>query len=50
MPVGYRRAGGSDEGGVAEVFEGLVQGEPLGIEEETRLLAAGWTATATRAP
>jgi hypothetical protein len=46
----YTPAGGSDEAAVAEVFEGLVQGEPLGVEEETRLLAAGWSPTATRAP
>jgi hypothetical protein len=46
----YTPAGGSDEAAVAEVFDGLVQGEPLGIDEETRLLAAGWRTAAPPAP
>jgi hypothetical protein len=46
----YTPAGGSDEAAVAEVFEGLVQGEPLSIDEETRVLAAGWHTAAPRDP
>lgn len=46
----YTPAGGSDEAAVAEVYEGLIQGEPLGIEEEARLLAGGWRPTALTDP
>jgi hypothetical protein len=46
----YTPAGGSDEAAIAEVFEGLVQGEPLSIDEETRVLAAGWDTAAPRNP
>ncbi len=46
----YTTAGASDEAAVAEVFDGLAQGEPLSIEEETRVLAAGWRTAAAPAP
>jgi hypothetical protein len=45
----YTPAGASDEAAVARVYEDLVQGEPLGIEEETRLLA-DWRLRNPRAP
>lgn len=38
----YAPAGGSDEPAVAEVAEHLMQGDPLGAQEEARLLASGW--------
>jgi hypothetical protein len=46
----YTPAGGPDEAAVGEVYEGLVQGEPLSIDEETRVLAAGWRPTAPLDP
>jgi hypothetical protein len=46
----YTPAGGSDEAAVAEVFEGLAEGEPLSIEEESRAIATGWRTTAPPAP
>jgi hypothetical protein len=46
----YTPAGAADEAAVAEVFEGLIQGDPLSIEEETRVLAAGWRTMAPQAP
>jgi hypothetical protein len=46
----YTPAGGSDEAAVAEVYESLIQGEPLGIEEEARLLADGWRQSVSEDP
>jgi hypothetical protein len=42
----YVPAAGSDDPAVAEVFERLVQGEPLGAVQEAHLLAGGWTTVA----
>lgn len=41
----YTPAGGSDEPAVAEVAERLMQGDPLGAQEEAQLLASGWRTT-----
>jgi hypothetical protein len=41
----YTPAGQSDEPAVAEVVERLIQGDPLGTEEEARVLASGWQAS-----
>jgi hypothetical protein len=41
----YTPAGQSDEPAVAEVVERLIQGDPLGAEEEARILASRWLAS-----
>jgi hypothetical protein len=38
----YTPAGASDEPAVSDVVDRLIQGDPLGAEEETRILASGW--------
>jgi hypothetical protein len=46
----YTPAGGSDDAAVAQVYEGLIQSEPLGIKEEARLLADSWRLSAPEDP
>jgi hypothetical protein len=40
----YTPAGDSDEPAVADVVNRLIQGDPLGAQEEARVLASGWEA------
>jgi len=41
----YTPAGDSDEPAVADVVHRLIEGDPLGAQEEARILASGWEAT-----
>ena len=41
----YTPAGDSDEPAVAAVVDRLIQGDPLGSQEEARVLASGWEAS-----
>jgi hypothetical protein len=41
----YTPAGESDDAAVSDIVDRLIQGDPLGAEEETRVLASGWEAS-----
>jgi hypothetical protein len=43
----YTPAGGSDERAVDDVADRLIQGDPLGADDEARILSSGWEATET---
>ena len=46
----YTPAGGFDVPAVAEVVERLIKGEPLNVQQEAHLLAAGWRTVAPEDP